>query len=80
METKTYPKQGLYEVELSTVLPCGVCGVPNQINEKMLVDDEAGKVYHTACGFPAQTMENESPTKVYEMTVEEGLPVKSDGS
>lgn len=79
METKNYPDENIYEAELSTVLPCAICGVPNRINEKMLVDDKANKVYHAACKNKPKTMENVEETKVYEMTIEENYPVKSEG-
>ena len=72
MEEKTYPKHELRKMELSTVIPCAKCGIPNGINETVYIDDLSGKVYHVGCQDDRVT-----ETKIYDMTISEGLGVKS---
>ena len=77
METKQYPKQSLRKTELSTVLPCVVCGKHNNINEVVYVDDSLGLVYHTDCVEQSSNTEAPQETKIYEMEINEGFGVTS---
>lgn len=84
-EVKTSEKQTLREVELSTTVPCKKCAQPNTVNEIVFIDDADGSVYHKRCvssGEKAETFEQDKPSpesyKVHELTITDGVPVKSE--
>jgi hypothetical protein len=72
-EARQYPKSALRKLELSTIQPCGSCGVENKVNEEVLIDDSNGKVYHVGHEPGAKT-----EVKVHELNIDDGLPVKSE--
>lgn len=69
---KTYPREELRQVELSTVLACSRCGKPNAVHESVMFDDATNKMYHLSCAS------SKTESRIVSMELGDSFGVKSE--